>query len=180
MKSIFNACGAVTLGCLLPLAAQNSQTTTQSEVTRNADGSVTHTESTKTVTFNPEVRTKVVHYFDAYKSDPLGLPPGFATRIKVKEIPAAWRTTTIAPGVVVSENERSYLVDAPPELVKVLPASSADVHYYIAGSNVVAVDKSYRIVDSIQIPSIRFTTDEPDHVEKVERHMKDEDKDDDD
>lgn len=80
--------------------------------------------------------------------------------MKMKEIPAGWRTTRIEPGIVVTEKERPYLVEAPPELVSVLPSASGGVRYYVAGSNVVAVDKTYKIVDSIQIPSIKFEVED--------------------
>ncbi|MES2920593.1 MAG: hypothetical protein V4819_03555 [Verrucomicrobiota bacterium] len=38
-----------------------------------------------------------------------------------------------------------------------LPAPSTGVRYYVAGSNVVAVDSEYRVVDSVQIPSIKLS-----------------------
>lgn len=158
MKTIVKAFSVVTLGCLLPLSAQVTETEKKTEVTKNADGSVT-TETT-TTTFNPEARTKVVTYFETYKSNPYGLPPQWVTKFKVKEIPVAWRTTRIAPGIVVQEKERPYLVEASPELVAVLPTPTGGVRYYVAGSNVVAVDTSYKIVDSIQIPSVKFVTDD--------------------
>lgn len=160
MKSIIKTCGLVTLGCLLPLAAQTTKTTETTETTQSASGAATETTTTTTTTFNPEARTKVVTYFDTYKTNPYGLPPGYVQKVRVKEIPAAWRTTRIAPGVVVTEAQRSYLVDAPADLINVLPAPSAGVRYYIAGSNVVAVDPSYKIVDSVQIPSIKYTENE--------------------
>lgn len=162
MKSIITSASLVTLGCMLPLAAQVSQTTETTETRRSADGTVT--ETTTTTTFNPEVRTKVVSYFDAYKGNRHGLPPAYARKVQVKQIPTAWRTTRLAPGVVVTEAERPYLVSAPEDLVRVLPAPSSGVRYYIAGSNVVAVDPSYKIVDSVQIPTIKYTEDD-DEVE---------------
>lgn len=152
----------ITLGLalagFLPLAAQVEKTEKTTEVNRNSDGSVTKTETKTTTTFNPEARTKVVKYFETYKSDPYGLPPAWVAKIRVKEVPTAWRTT-IAPGVVVAEKERTYLVDAPPDLINVLPAPAAGVRYYVAGSNVVAVDSSYRVVDSVQIPSVKISVD---------------------
>ena len=160
MKSIINVYSLVMIGCILPLGAQVKETTQTTETTQNAAGGITETTTTTTQTFNPEARTKVVTYFDAYKGNPHGLPPGFKGVVRAKESPAAWRTTRIAPGVVVSETQRSYLVEPPPELVKVLPAPSAGVRYYVAGSNVVAVDRSYKIVDSVQIPSIKYSEDE--------------------
>ena len=162
MNPTIKACCVITLGSLLPLAAQKTTTET-TETTSPAPG-VTETTTTTTTSFNPEARTKVVTYFDTHKGNPHGLPPGWATRVKVKDVPAAWRTSRIAPGVVVTESQRSYLVDAPPELVQVLPSPSTGVRYYVAGSNVVAVDSSYKIVDSIQIPTIKYT-DDGDEVE---------------
>lgn len=160
MKPTITLLGALTLGCLFPLYAQVTETETTTDVTKNADGSVTETETKTTTTFRPEVRSKVVTFFETHKSHPHGLPPGLATKIKIKEVPMAWRTTRISPGMVIAEKERSYLVEAPPDLVEVLPAPSAGVRYYVAGSNVVAVDSGYRVVDSIQIPSIKINIDD--------------------
>lgn len=160
MKSLLRTYGLVTLGSILPLAAQVTKTTETTESSRSVGGAVTDTTTTTTTTFNPEARTKVVTYFDSYKGNPHGLPPEYATKIQVKQIPSAWRTSRIAPGVVVTEAQRSYLVDVPPDLVKVLPAPTSGVRYYVAGSNVVAVDSSYKIVDSVQIPTIKYTEDE--------------------
>lgn len=154
MKRITITLSALAIGSILPLLAQTTTEKT-TDVTKNADGSVTKTE-TKTTTFNPEVRTKVVKYFDTYKTEQYGLPPAWVTKVKVQEVPTTWRTT-ISPGVVISEKERSYLVDAPSDLVSVLPPPATGVRYYVAGSNVVAVDSSYRVVDAVQIPSIKFT-----------------------
>ena len=160
MKTTRIAIAAVALGVILPLSAQVTETRKKTEVRENADGSTTETHTTTTTTFNPEARTKVVKYFDTYKTERYGLPPAYVSRVKVKEIPAAWRTTTIAPGVVITEKERPYLVEAPPELIKVLPAPTPDVQYYMAGGNVVAVDKTYKVVDSIQVPSVKISVDD--------------------
>lgn len=155
MKPILTILGVAALGCL-PLTAQVTEKAT--DVTQNPDGSVTKTE-TKTTTFAPEVRTKVVTYFDAYKTSPYGLPPAWVTTMKVKEIPTTWRSS-LSPGIMIAEKERPFLVAAPPDLVKVLPAPASGVRYYVAGSNVIAVDSSYRIVDSVQIPSIKINVDD--------------------
>jgi hypothetical protein len=156
MKTIVSAIGIAALGYCLPLAAQTTETETNTDISRNADGSVTRTEST-TTTFTPESREKVVTFFQEHRSKPHGLPPAWTNKIQVNRIPAAWRTNRITPGVVISEQEREYLMAAPPELVNVLPQSSGDVRYYVAGSNVVAVDREYKIVDSVHIPTIKFT-----------------------
>lgn len=146
---------SLALALAAPAYGQGTRTETTTETTTtNASGTVK--ESTTTVTFTPEARTKVVQYFETYKGNPHGLPPGWSEQIKVKEIPAAWRTTRIAPGVVVTEKERPLLVEAPPALVSVLPPPAPEVRYYIAGSNVIAVNKTYQVVDSLQIPTVTF------------------------
>lgn len=147
---------AIILASILPVCAQET-TTTEETVTRNPDGSTT-TTTVETTTFNPEARTKVVKYFDTYREERYGLPPEWASRVQAREMPATWRTS-ISPGVVVTETQRPYLIDAPPELTGVLPRPSAGVRYYVAGSNVVAVDRDYRVVDAIQIPSIKIVVE---------------------
>ena len=94
MRTIAKAFGAIALGTLLPLAAQVTETEETTEVQKNPDGSITETKVV-TTTFNPEARTKVVKYFETYKGERYGLPPAWVTRFKVKEIPAAWRTTRV-------------------------------------------------------------------------------------
>ena len=160
MKTTRIAIAAVALGAIFPLTAQVTQTTKKTEVHENADGTTTEKHTTVTKTFNPDVRTKVTKYFDTYKTERYGLPPAYVQRIKVKEIPAAWRTSVVAPGVVITEKERPFLTEAPPELIKVLPAPSPDVQYYMAGGNVVAVDRNYKVVDSIQVPSVKIVVDD--------------------
>ena len=152
MKLFLKSCLILTLG--IPALNAAEVVETKETVTETAAG--TTVESTTTTTFNPQARTKVVSYFDGYKTSPHGLPPAWASKVKVEAVPTAWRTTRIAPGMVVTEDQRSYLVEAPADLVSVLPAATGGVRYYIAGSNVVAVDSKFKIVDSVQIPSIKF------------------------
>ena len=156
MKSILTILGVAAVSTFTVTAQTTTEKTT--DVTANPDGSMTKTE-TKTTTFDPAARTKVVTYFDAYKTSPYGLPPAWVTTMKVKEIPSGWRTR-IAPGLVIAEKERPFLVAAPPDLVKVLPAPASGIRYYVAGGNVVAVDSSYRVVDSIDVPSIKINVDD--------------------
>jgi len=158
MKSIIKAVSIVTLGCSLSVLAETTTEKT-TDVTKNADGSVSTTETT-TTTFNPEARTKVVKYFDTYKTNPHGLPPQWVSKVEWKSVPKTWRSSRIAPGLVITEKERPYLVEAPADLVQVLPPSSEGVRYYVAGSNVVAVDKTYKVVDSVQIPSVKIEIDD--------------------
>ena len=160
MKTITTVFGLAAL-LTWSAGAQVTETSETTETTEHADGSVSETTTTTTRTFDPALRTKVVRYFDTYKTEKYGLPPEIVTSVKVKEVPTTWRTTAIAPGVVVTEKERPYLVAAPPQLVKLLPAAEErQVRYYVAGGNVVAVDKEYKVVDSIHIPSIKYTVEE--------------------
>ncbi len=161
MKTIPKTLGIVAAALALPLVAQVTQETERTEVRENPDGSVTERRTVTTKTFNPDVRTRVVKYFDPYKDERYGLPPGLYKGVEVTSIPETWRTRTIAPGVVVTEKERPYLVEAPPQLVKLLPpVESMKVRYYVAGGNVVAVDEDYRVVDSIHIPSVKIVVEE--------------------
>ncbi len=158
MRTIAAAVGAIALGTVVPLAAQVTETREKTEVQERADGTTKTT--TTTTTFTPAVKTKVVKYFEPHKTARFGLPPAWVTKVKVKEMPAAWRTSTIAPGVVITEKERPYLMEAPPDLISVLPPPTPDVRYYVAGGNIVAVDKTYKVVDSIQIPTVKITVDD--------------------
>lgn len=160
MKSFLIVGSIAFLSLGLTAYAQVTETKETTETTEHADGSTTETTETTTRTFEPEVEKRVVKYFDTYKTERYGLPPAVVTKISVDGIPTTWRTTRIAPGVVVTEKERPHLIVAPPELVKVLPAPRAETKYYIAGSNVVAVDKSYKIVDSVHVPTIKYVTTE--------------------
>ena len=173
MKILPTLAGA-SLAFALTSLAQVKETTTEKTATRNADGSVSETTTT-TTHFNPEAQTKVVQYFDTYKTSPNGLPPEWSTQMKVKQLPPAWRTTRLAPGTVVTQEQRSYLMDAPPALVQVLPAAPADVRYVVAGGNVVAIDKSYKVVDSIRIPSVKFDVEVDDDGDEIKIKRKEKD-----
>lgn len=145
--------GSLSLAMILSAGAQVTETKTEKKTTASSDGSVQQSTTT-TTTFNPEVQTKVVQYFDTYKASPHGLPPEWAARIKVEKLPSAWTTTRIAPGTILTEDTRPYLVEAPPALVKILPPAQTEVRYYVAGGNVVAIDKTYKVVDSVRIPTV--------------------------
>ena len=158
MRTTVAALSAAALGVILPLSAQVTETREKTKVTEHADGTTTEKKTTTTTTFSPEVKTKVVKYFEPHKTARFGLPPAWVTKFKVKEIPTTWRTT-LAPGVVITEKERPLLVDAPADLISVLPPAPADVHYYVAGGNVVAVDSNYKVVEAINVPTIKIVDD---------------------
>jgi hypothetical protein len=135
-----------------------AETEKKVEVTRNPDGTTTKTVTK--VKFDGDTRTKVTTYFDTYKTHRYGVPPEWSASWKVKEIPVAWRTGRIEPGVVIADTQRVHLFAAPPELVKLLPPTDAGVRYYVAGRNVIAVNASYEVVDTIHVPSINLTVEE--------------------
>jgi hypothetical protein len=159
MKSFLKLTGLAVASLAWPLTAQVTETTETTETTEHEDGSTTETTTETTRTFEPEVEKRVVRYFEPYKTERYGLPPTIVTNVKVDEIPVAWRGSGLRTGVVIAEKQRPYLIAPPPELVKVLPAPRSGVRYYVAGSNVVAVDKEYRIVDTVHVPSIKFTVE---------------------
>lgn len=158
MRTTVAVLSAAALGVILPLTAQVTETREKTKVKEHADGTTTEKKTTTTTTFSPEVKTKVVKYFDTYKTERYGLPSAWVTKVKVKEIPTTWRTT-LAPGVVITEKERPLLMEAPADLISVLPPAPADVHYYVAGGNVVAVDSNYKVVESINVPTIKIVDD---------------------
>lgn len=149
--------GTFSLALILSAGAQVKETKTEKTTTKSADGTVEQSTTT-TTTFKPEVQTKVVQYFDTYKASPHGLPPEWAAQIKIKELPATWTTARIAPGTVFADDARGFLVAAPPALVKVLPPAQPEVRYYVAGGNVVAIDKTYKVIDSVRIPTVNLTS----------------------
>ncbi|CAN5229842.1 hypothetical protein BH23VER1_BH23VER1_06930 [soil metagenome] len=147
-KAIIAAIAAGATLPTLPLTALAQEAVTEETVT------------TTTTTFTPEARTKVVEYFDTYRTQPYGLPPTVVERVQIREVPTTWKTTTVAPGYVIAEPERRYLVPAPRELNAVLPAVPPTIKYYLMGRNIVAVDTTtMRIVDSLAVSSIKYDDD---------------------
>ncbi len=157
MNALLNLFSAVSFVCVVSLGTRNSETSTSPEVSEKTAASVTRPASAPAVVFNSHARSKVVQYFDTFRSDTQGLPPALAGKIGMNEIPTSWQTSRISPGVVIRETERSLLVDVPQELVRVFSTHPQDFRYCMAGSNLVAVDKRYKIMDSIRIPTIRLS-----------------------
>ena len=147
MKALLNVCCALGLSSLLLVGARNLEATAAPEVARSITGSVV---------FDSYARTKIVQYFDTYRTDPMGLPPGWTVDLQVNEIPAAWWRSRIAAGLVVGASERTYLMAAPTELVRMMPTHSQSLRYYLAGCHLVALDHNYKVVDSVNIPTIRL------------------------
>lgn len=145
MKAILNLCCAASAACVIAFAVgfvEPSATKASAGETEEA--------------FESHAGSKVVQYFDTYRADPLGLPAGCAREVQTRAIPVSWTNHEIDRGSMLAEGERSALVEAPAELVRVLPTRHTPIRYYLAGSNLVAVDNSFKVVDSIRIPTVRF------------------------
>ncbi len=166
--------GFAALSLTVNAIAQVTETTTEKTTQTNPDGSTQQSSTTTTTTtFNPEASTKVVQYFDTYKTSPYGLPPEWATQIKIKQIPASWRTTQIPAGTILTKEQQPYLFEAPPALIKVLPAPQPDIRYYVAGGSVVAVDKTFKVVDSLRVPTVKFDVEVDDDEIEIKKKDKD-------
>ncbi|MES2922388.1 MAG: hypothetical protein V4819_12620 [Verrucomicrobiota bacterium] len=161
MKVILNICSAASLACVLCIATGNFDTLVPEAVARHTMPSVNRNLSTAPIALGTHARSKVLRYFDTYRGEPMGLPPASAASVKLGEIPAAWMNSSIRTGVVVQESDRSALVEAPAQLVRVLPAQSGAVRYYLAGSNLVTVNENYKVLDSVRIPTVRLPGNEP-------------------
>ncbi|MES2441018.1 MAG: hypothetical protein V4584_18280 [Verrucomicrobiota bacterium] len=156
MKAILNLCCAASAACVIAFAAGFVEPSSNA-VVRKTDGNGSRTLVNQGIGFGSHARSKVVQYFDTYRTDPLGLPAACAQQIKQREVPASWTSDEIRSGMVVKEGERPALVEAPAELVRVLPARQTSVRYFLAGINLVAVDDGYKVVDSVRIPTVRLS-----------------------
>ncbi len=164
MKLFLNLCSAASILGLLTIAASNLGISVPAAVARKTDGSVVRVTGRPApkasfaapVVFNAHARSKVVQYFDTYRSEPLALPAVCAAQARVGGMPVEWGTPGIVAGMVIPESERSYLIDLPMELVRVLAVQSeVEVRYFLAGSSLVAVDSGYKVMDVVRIPMMR-------------------------
>jgi len=164
MKIFLNICSAASILGLLTIAASDLGLPVPVAVARKTEGSgvrLTGRPAPKAsfaapVVFNAHARSKVVQYFDTYRSEPLGLPPACAARIGAGGMPAGWGNPGIASGLMIPENERSFLIELPVELTRVLAVQSeVEVRYYLAGTSLVAVDAGYKVMDFVPIPTLR-------------------------
>lgn len=161
MKDILNICCASAFTGVVLIAVGQLDSASPSTAARSTKPVVSRYAPAPMVALGSHARLKVVQYFDTYRTNPLGLPPSCAAAIKVEEIPESWTTAGIAPGKVVQVSERQALVEAPAELVRALPAGQPAVRYFLAGTNLVAVDSGYKVVDSIRLPRVRLSVAEP-------------------
>jgi len=166
MKILLNLCSAASVACLMTITASDLGITAPVAVVGKSDGGVVRkTEGRPApkasfaapVVFNAHARSKVVQYFDTYRSEPLGLPPGCAATGSGAGLPAGWNGPGISSGGVIPESERAFLVEVPVEMVKVLAAQSeVEVRYFLAGGSLVAVDPGWKVLDSVRIPTVRL------------------------
>lgn len=167
MRAIVSICCASSLTCLLLLAASQLDSTSPSTVARSTKPGASRSASAPAAVLGSHARAKVVQYFDTFRTEPLGLPRVCAAAIKVEKVPASWTTSGISAGKVVQASERPALVEAPAELVRVLPVGHPAVRYFLAGSNLVAVDSGFKVVDSIRIPTVSLPIAESEPLQLV-------------
>lgn len=163
MKTLLNLCCAASLVCVIALSVGGTGSSTSHPAPASTTGLRDASRSLKAVPgyFGSHARSKVVQYFDTYQTDPLGLPADCAADVRPGRLPADWTTGIMACGTVITEASRPALVEAPEELVRVLPADEAEVHYYLAGNHLVALDAGYKILDSVRIPTVRLSGRDP-------------------
>lgn len=177
---IINACSAITLGCLVPLVAQTAgpgsgsatdhtggaasgsagvgvptDRAGSSETDLDAGGFSRPKNAPQNATFTAGARSTIIDYFESHRNAERGLPPEIASKMRVRDLPESWKTS-IEPGSTIKEDQRAYLLEAPADLTRKLPAAPSGVRYYIAGSNVVAVNKDYKVIDTVQIPTVKL------------------------
>ena len=165
MKIFLNLCSAASLVYLVTIAAGDFGFTAAVPVVGNSDAGLprktvgppaTKGAFAAPVVFNAHVRSKVVQYFDTYRSAPFGLPPGCAVRVD-DQMPMGWENPGIASGRVIPDSDRAFLMGVPIELVRMLAThSKTEVRYYLAGRSLVAVDSSYKVLDTVGIPTVRM------------------------
>ncbi|MEO5715196.1 MAG: hypothetical protein ABIT37_17085 [Luteolibacter sp.] len=166
MKILLNFCCAASLLGLLTIAASNLGIAapfvvagkSESGVARKIEGRPAPKSSfAAPVVFNEHARSKVVQYFDTYRSEPYGLPPACAAKVRTGRIPGGWAEQGMAAGTVVPQGEREFLTEVPVELVRVLAAQSeVKVRFYLAGASLVALDAGGKVLDVVRIPTVRL------------------------
>ena len=160
MAIFLNLCSAASILGLLAIAGNDLGISPPVGVARETRGVVRMTgrpapkaSFAAPVVFNAYARSKVVQYFDTYRSEPIGLPSGSAPMVGTVG-DAGWEGPEIISGTVIPESDRSFLLDVPVELVRVLAAQSqVVVRYYLAGNSLVAVDPGYKVMDLVRIPT---------------------------
>lgn len=162
MKFLLNLCCGASLAFVTVLAADGLGLAPFAKKENPKDTNIRRVAYTQEADpFGPHVKTKVVQYFETYQADPMGLPEGCASRLRDGEVPAGWTAAGISRGTVIGEKDRHSLVEIPAELVRMLPADGATVRYFLAGSHLVAVDTSYKVLDTIPIPTVRLKDGAP-------------------
>ncbi len=174
MQTILNICCASGFTGVVLFAASHLDPASPPAVAHSTKPVVSRYAPAQSIVLSSHARLKVVQYFDTYLTNSLGLPPSCAAAIKLEEIPASWTTAGIRMGKVLQASERPALVEAPAELVRILPTGQPKVRYFLAGTNLVAVDPGYKVVDSIRIPTVSLSVAESEAgsvqvVENVDR-----------
>lgn len=155
MKAILNLCCAASFACVIAFAVADIVPSLPEGVAATKAGTAEGAAAGSDAT-GAHARSKVLQYFDTYRADPLGLPAECAARMRSGEIPGTWVNSAISSGTVIGGNQRTALVVVSEELVRMMPARKQAVRYFLAGSNLVALDSGYKVVESIRIPTVRL------------------------
>lgn len=156
MTAILNFCCVLSVVCLLSLVAGNVSDRRDSAAEVKSEATVSPPAPAQASIFNPHARAKAVQYFDTYRAEPYGLPPGCVAMMNPIEDPASAANIGVSVGQIVKESERAGLLDAPSDLVRVFPPQPEGVRYCLAGNQLIVVDGNCRVLDSIRIPTIRL------------------------
>jgi hypothetical protein len=157
MTAILNFCCVLSVVCLLSLVAGNVNERRAPVAEVKSEATATRHAPAQATVFNPHARAKAVQYFDTYRAEPYGLPPGCVAMMNPIEDPASSANIEVSVGKIVKESERAGLMEAPSELVRVFPPQPQGVRYCLAGNQLIVVDGNCRVLDSVRIPTIRLT-----------------------
>lgn len=160
MNAILNFCCVLSVVGLFSLIAGNVRGRNDSVKDVKQEVVVSRRVPVQPVVFNPHARAKAVQYFDTYRAEPYGLPPGCAALINPIDDPALAANIGISVGKIVKENERTFLLNAPAELVRVFPPQPQGVRYCVAGNHLIVVDGNCRVLDAVRIPTIHLSKTE--------------------
>ena len=106
--------------------------------------------------FRDDDRTGVIRYFNDYRDNDHGLPPGLAKKYrKGKPLPPGWQKK-VSNGYVIEDDWNGYFYpleyETFPNLERV-----PDTRLYLYGDRIVRVYEPRReVIDIIRIPTIRF------------------------
>lgn len=111
-------------------------------------------ESRKAARFRDDDRVIVTRYFDGYRGEPYGLPPGLAKKIaRGKPLPPGWQKK-LAPGYVIERDWWDDFQPVEPEWFPGLPIIPGTGLYWYGDRIVRVYEPTREIIDVIPVPTI--------------------------